>query len=159
MSLYEWLLLFHVAAAFAIVAAEVMFWSLTLASWRLQRPSAILALEPLVRPATALVIAGTLLTLVLGIALAIERDEYQPWDGWIIASIVLWAIASETGRRGGEKAQRGVAMLRRFVEEGRDEPSPEVRAAVPDRTGVLLDVISTVSVLVILVLMIFKPGV
>lgn len=48
-----------------------------------------------------LVIAGTLGTLVFGIWLAIERDEYQVWDGWILAALVLWAIAAETGRRGG----------------------------------------------------------
>ncbi|MBA3433006.1 MAG: hypothetical protein H0U08_02815, partial [Actinobacteria bacterium] len=35
-------------------------------------------------------------TIVLGIWLAISRDEYQVWDGWVIAAIVLWVLAAET---------------------------------------------------------------
>src|SRR5215207_348165 len=42
---------------------------------------------------------GGLGTLILGIWLALYVDGYEIWDGWIIAAIVLWAIATELGRR------------------------------------------------------------
>ena len=42
---------------------------------------------------------GGLGTLVFGIWLAIYVDGYEVWDGWIITAIVLWAIATELGRR------------------------------------------------------------
>ena len=34
--------------------------------------------------------------------LAIDIDGYELWDGWILAAIVLWAIATELGRRARE---------------------------------------------------------
>ena len=37
--------------------------------------------------------------LLLGIWLALEVDSYELWDGWIIAAIVLWLIASAAGGR------------------------------------------------------------
>jgi hypothetical protein len=37
---------------------------------------------------------GGLATLVLGIWLAIYVDGYEVWDGWIIAAIVLWLVAT-----------------------------------------------------------------
>jgi hypothetical protein len=40
------------------------------------------------------------MTLGFGIWLAISLDAYHPWDGWIIAAIVLWAVAGGTGARG-----------------------------------------------------------
>ena len=42
---------------------------------------------------------GGLGTLVLGIWLALYVDGYEIWDGWIITAIVLFAIATELGRR------------------------------------------------------------
>src|SRR5687768_7434080 len=42
---------------------------------------------------------GGLGTIVFGVWLAIYVDGYEVWDGWIIGAIVLWAIATELGRR------------------------------------------------------------
>src|SRR3712207_5467675 len=44
---------------------------------------------------------GGIGTLVFGLWLAI--DEYDIFDGWIIAALVLWAIATELGRRAREQ--------------------------------------------------------
>ncbi|MBA3384582.1 MAG: hypothetical protein H0T20_08015 [Actinobacteria bacterium] len=106
-----------------------------------------------------LVIVGTLSTLVFGIWLAIERDEYKVWDGWIIAALVLWAIAAETGRRGGVPYMEARKLAERLAAEGRaEEPSPELRAKLKDRNGMILNGLSSLAVLLLLIDMIYKPG-
>ena len=42
----------------------------------------------------------TQLAAILDHAADVEAlDAYHVWDGWVIVALVLWAIASETGRR------------------------------------------------------------
>ena len=76
--------------------------------------------------------------LVFGIWLAIDIDGYELWDGWILASLVIWALAGWAGDRAG----------RAFAEDpvgGR-------------RRGIRFQALNSVGILVILVLMIWKPG-
>jgi hypothetical protein len=128
-SLYEWLLLLHVAAAFLLVAGLAAYGVLVLGGGG---DAARRALAP---PALALWNAGGLGVLVLGIWLALEVDGYELWDGWILAAIVLWLVASGAGGR-----------LSRGVREG-----------TPDRAELLLAVMAGASFL-LLVDMVFKPG-
>lgn len=58
----DWLLFFHVAAAFALVSAIVVFSVVSIAGWRADRPSTAVSLFRLSKVATPLVIAGSLLT-------------------------------------------------------------------------------------------------
>jgi hypothetical protein len=78
-------------------------------------------------------IAGT---LVFGIWLSISLDGYEPWDGWVIAAIVLWLIAAGTGGRAGT-----VSRERGGVQQ-----------------ALVLHAVSSLAVLLILIDMIWKPG-
>ncbi len=158
MDWYDFLLLVHVLGAFAMVGATVMFVAMVIAGWRSDRISTHSALARLVKPATAIVIFGSVVTLVFGIWLAIYVDGYELWDFWILAAIVLWAISTETGRRGGKYHEQEGPVLRGLAESGQEVLTPEARAVVPNRTGLLLDTVSTAALALILVLMIFKPG-
>ncbi len=158
MSWYDALLFVHVLGAFALLGGMAWFWALTIGAWKASRAGTVLTLGRLVPPATAVVVFGTVVTVVLGIWLAIYHDDYEVWDGWILASIALWAVGAETGRRGGRYHERDIPPLVELVETGSDEITPELRATLPNRTALLLDAASSVSVLAILVLMIFKPG-
>ena len=40
--------------------------------------------------------------LLAGIVLAIDHDDFQLWDGWVIAAIVLWALIGWAGDRSGK---------------------------------------------------------
>lgn len=92
MSLYEWLLFGHLLAAFALVAGVGAYGVIVFSgSGAAQR-----ALTP---PAIALWNAGGLGVLVFGIALALDVDGYEVWDGWILLAIVLWVVASAAGGR------------------------------------------------------------
>ena len=127
MSLYETLLFLHVLAAFLLLSGLAAFGVLVLGG-EVARP----VLRP---PATALWNVGGLGVLVFGVWLALNVDGYELWDGWIIAAIVLWMIASGAGGR-----------LERGIREGR-----------PERAQVLLAVMA-LATLALLVDMIFKPG-
>jgi uncharacterized membrane protein len=159
LSLYDWLLFLHILTAFALVAALVVFWTIGIAARNVDRPAESLRYFRVAQPANVLVIVGTLGTLVFGIWLAIEREEYQVWDGWIIAALVLWAIATETGRRGGLPYIEAKKLAERLAAEGRaEESSPELHAKLKDRSGMMLNGLSTLAVLLLLIDMIYKPG-
>jgi len=115
-SLYEWLLFLHVAAAFLLVAGIGAYAAVVLAG---DDGAVLSALAP---AAPVLWNAGGFGTLVLGVWLTIELDAYQPWDGWIIAALVLWVVASAAAgplsrglRHGAGRLPRGQARLRLAV--------------------------------------------
>ena len=133
MSLYEWLLFLHVLAAFMLVAGAVAYGVIVLGDAR------GVARRALAVPAMALWNAGGLGVLALGIALVIDVDAYDVLDGWIIAAIVLWFVASAAG-----------GLLSRAVRE-------EGAALDAGRARALFAVMALASAL-LLVDMIFKPG-
>jgi hypothetical protein len=137
---YEWLLFLHVLSAFLLVGALTYFWALVLAT----RPGRTMFSGPtsfaLARPASIAVIAGVAGTLIFGVWLAIYLDEYQVWDGWILGSLVLWAIGAGAGERSGRALT----------------PVGDVYPAW--RRGVILHAVASVAAALILGLMIWKPG-
>ena len=158
MTFDSWLLALHLLFAAALVGAVTIFWILVLAVRNADRPSQVLALAPLMRIGGISVIAGSLGSVVFGVWLAITLDAYHPWDGWVIAAIVLWAIASETGRRTDPEYGRAFTRARELVAAGQTGPSAELAALCRPRTGILLHLISSAAVLLILLDMIWKPG-
>jgi hypothetical protein len=159
MSLYDWLLFLHVLTAFALVAALVVFWIIGIVARGVDRPAESLSYFRVARPTSFLIGVGIAGTLVLGILLAIERDEYQVWDRWVLGAIVLWALATETGRRGGVAYAEAQKLAEELSAAGRgEEPSAELTAKLQDRNSIILNAVSSLLVLVILVDMIYKPG-
>ncbi|HTE61481.1 MAG TPA: hypothetical protein VK631_14110 [Solirubrobacteraceae bacterium] len=134
MSLYEWLLFLHILAAFLLVSGLVAYGVLLLGGGG---DAASRALGP---PALALWNVGGLGVLVFGVWLALEVDGYELWDGWIIAAVVLWLVASAAGGRLGAGVREGESVQR------------------IDSARVLLLVMSLATVALLLD-MIFKPGV
>lgn len=159
MQFYDWLLFLHVASAFALVSALVVFWSIAIAAANVDRPVDSLRYFRIARPANILVIIGTIGTLVFGIWLAIDAEAYQVWDGWLLAALVLWAIAAGTGQRGGQTYAEAQKLAQRLAGEGRaDEPSAELRTLLQDRRAMWLNIISSLGVVLLLIDMIYKPG-
>jgi uncharacterized membrane protein len=136
----DWLLALHLLAAFALIGALVLFSAVLVAGFG----------GPLVG-------AGAGLVLLFGIALAIDLDQYQVWDAWILASIVLWMIGGATGSRVGTH-YAGAQELAQRLESAGDEPSSELAAALSNRQVATLHAITVAAFTLILVLMVFKPG-
>jgi uncharacterized membrane protein len=158
-SFTDWLLFLHIASAFALVAALVTFWSVAIAARNVDRPVDSLRYFRISKPANILITLGTLGTLIFGIWLAIDFDAYKVWDGWILIALVLWFIAAGTGQRGGMTYQRAAQLAGRLDAENRgSEPSAELKALLQNRQAMWLTIISSVTVLLILIDMIYKPG-
>jgi uncharacterized membrane protein len=153
----DWLLALHLLAAFALVAALVLFTAVMVADWGEASPQRAAAYFHVARIGGPLIAAGTALTLILGIWLAIDLKAYQPWDGWIIAAIVLWAIAGYTGSKVGAHYTKAQETVEQLAAAG-DQPNAELAATLSDRRIRTLHAITIVAVVAILVLMIFKPG-
>ena len=159
MGWFDWLLFLHVASAFALVAALVVYWVIAVAGRNVDRAADSLRFFRIARPANVLVIVGTVGTLIFGIWLAIYVDGYELWDGWILAALVLWVIAVVTGQRGGVAYAQAQKLAEQWAGEGRgDEPSPELQALLQDRRAMWLNIISSLAVVVLIVDMIYKPG-
>jgi uncharacterized membrane protein len=153
----DWLLALHLLAAFALVAALVLFTVVMVANWGGDRPQPASAYFRLARVGGPLIGAGAGLVLLLGIALAIDLDDYHPWDPWILASIVLWAIGGYSGSRVGAHYTQAQKLVDRLAAEG-NEPSAELKAELSNTQIRTLHVITLVAFAGVLVLMIFKPG-
>lgn len=158
MTRYDWLLFLHVLAAFSLVAALVLVTFLAFIGRRLDRPSEIVRMFRVSRWSDVLFAVGSIGTIVLGIILAIDLDEYQLWDGWIIAALILWAVAMGIGSRVGKHYNAVRDRARALVAEGRDVPSPELNAALRSSTGLVLHFVTFALVILLLVDMIYKPG-
>ncbi|MDQ4030528.1 MAG: hypothetical protein M3168_05750 [Actinomycetota bacterium] len=138
MELYDWLLFLHVLSAFVLVGALTALWGLVFAT----RPAAPLldggGATRFGRLGGPLVGVGMGGTIIFGIWLAIDVDGYELWDGWILASLLLWIVAAWSGGRAGKEFQADPVGRR--------------------RDGMRFQSFTSLVVLVILVLMIWKPG-
>jgi uncharacterized membrane protein len=152
MGWYEWLLFLHVLGALLLLGSLVFYWGLVLEQYRAERAGRVATLAGVSRPADIAVMAGSLMSVVFGTWLAIYVDGYEVWDGWIVAAFVLWAIATETGRRSAVEFSAARDRARALAP---DAPST-FRADT--RRGLALHVITTVAVLLLLADMFWKPG-
>ena len=127
------LLFLHVLAAFLLVAAVVMFSSFVLGG-PLDRPNKLTA--------EILWGVGGVGTLVFGVWLALKLPEYEIWDGWIIAAVVLWILANGAGAR----ASRDL------------KPTSDGSAISIDRRVAFAHWMRVLWVVLLLVVMVWKPG-
>jgi uncharacterized membrane protein len=157
-SLDDWVAALHVLSAFAYVGGIVLFWILIVAVRQIDTPGETIRMEPIVKIGNAAVGVGGVGTIVLGIWLAFALDSYAIWDGWIIAAIVLWAVAGAFGQRTGVAYLRGMTKAKELEAAGQRGASAELLALNRTSNGVLLHALASASVLLILLDMIFKPG-
>jgi uncharacterized membrane protein len=150
------LLFLHLLGAFAFFAGAAVAGTLQLAAIRRDRPSEILALLRLTRVGVALVGVGSVFTLGFGIALA-EHEGYGLSPVWIQAAIGLWVASMALGGAGGRTARHARYLADRLVGEG-DSPSEELRSLVGRRGPLWASYLSSVLLLAILALMVWKPS-
>jgi hypothetical protein len=123
---YHTLLFFHLIAAFLLAVTVVSYTAVALGATTGGRTMFV---------ADRCWDVGGLGTLVLGIWLALDLDQYEIWDGWILGAIALWFVATGLG----QSTQRRLAA----------DPGADIAA---------MHWLRTLAVLGLLVLMIWKPG-
>jgi hypothetical protein len=153
-SFYDWMLAFHLLSAFAIASALVLYTVLVVSGRResatLENARLLFRVAPV---ATPLIAAGSGLAFVFGVILAIDSDEFEIWNGWIIVGIVLWAILGAVGQRTGAY----YTDVQKLAEREGDASEQEVLARLRAPTGAYLH-LATLGVFVLILLdMLFKP--
>jgi uncharacterized membrane protein len=157
MSLYQWLLFFHVTGVFFLIGGIVVAGILNLAAIvKDRRPSEVAALYTLIRFAVPLIGAGLLLTLVIGRWL-VHNVGYGYGQTWIVAAIGLWVGGSALGNIDGKYQRQTGELAQRLAAEG-DAPSPELRARLLNPLAIVISYASGLTAFAILGLMIWKPG-
>jgi hypothetical protein len=154
----DWILALHVLSAFAFVAGIVLFWVLIVAVRKTDTPDGTTRLEPFVKVGNAVVGIGAGGTLILGIWLAFSVGGYDIWDGWIIAALVLWALAAALGQRTGAAYMQGMTKAQELERAGQTGPNAELLELNRTSNGLYLHAASTLVVLLLLIVMIWKPG-
>jgi uncharacterized membrane protein len=154
---YHWLLLFHMAGAFMVVGGATLAGIFNIAALRRERPSEIAVLFRLTRIAVVSVLAGMTIALVFGLWLVADLDFIKWSDAWVITALILWVVANALGGNGGKRDKETREFAEQLAAQG-DQPSAELRARLRDPLSLALSWGSGVVVLVILVLMIWKPG-
>jgi hypothetical protein len=123
---YDTLLFLHLIAAFLLAVTVVMYSAVALGAATTGRAMFV---------ADRCWDVGGLGTIVLGVWLVLNLDQYDITDGWIIGAIVLWFVATGLG----QTVQR--------------------RLAAGETTAIAtLHWLRTLTVLGLLVLMVWKPG-
>ena len=154
MDFYDWTLAIHLLAAFAVAAALVLYSVLVFSGRRLTSLAQARTLFRVAPVATPLIMAGSVLVLVLGIVLAIDHEDYEVWNGWIVAAIVLWALLGAVGQRSGKY----YTEVQKLAESGDATVEAEVLARLRAPTGARLHWASVGLFLLLVLDMIFKPG-
>jgi hypothetical protein len=154
----DWMLVLHVLSAFSLVAGIIFFWVLIVAVRQTDTPEGTIRLGPLSRIAGGAVGVGAGGTILLGMWLAFSVGGYDIWDGWIVAALVLWVIATGLGQRAGEAYVEGVKKAQELQTAGQTGPNAELLALNRTSRGVVLQSLTSIVVLLILIDMIWKPG-
>jgi hypothetical protein len=157
-SLDQWILALHVLSAFALVAALVLFWVMIVAVRGTDTPEGTIRMAPVAKVGNVAAGIGGMGTIVFGVWLAFSVGGYDIWDGWIIAAIVLWFVATGVGGRTAKEYMAGMKKAEELQAAGQTGPSTELLAINRTQRGVVLHAVGSLVTLLILVDMIWKPG-
>jgi uncharacterized membrane protein len=121
-------------------------------------PAETLRLGPFAKVGNATVGLGMGGTILFGVWLAFSVGGYDIWDGWILAALVLWVVGAALGQRTGAAFMQGPVKAQELASAGQSGPNAELLALNRTSTGLLLHTLTSLVVLVIIILMVWKPG-
>jgi len=154
-SQYEAALFLHVLGAVLFFAGMAVAGAGHSSACRRERPSEVALLLGLTRIGVALVAVGTVLVLAFGLWL-VGLTGYGYGDGWISAALALFFLSTVLGAVGGRRPKQARLLATRLAGED-DEPDPELRRLLLDRTALVSNYGAALAALAILALMVWKP--
>lgn len=152
---YNVALVLHLLGAFSFVAGVLLAGAAFEVARRRERASEVALLLGLTRIGVLLVALGTLLLAAFGLWL-VHLGHWGYGSGWVDASIGLFVAALALGGLGGQRPK----LARRLAAElaGRGAPvNDELRGLLDDRASLAANYGSLALILIIVVLMVFKP--
>jgi len=154
----DWIFSLHLLMAATLVGSLVMSWIVVVAMRSAGTPGSTLSLHRVAMVGTVATWVGLVGAISFGIWLAILRDAFHVWDGWVIAAIVLWVIATVTLRRSFVEYDKPVRKARELTSAGQTQESAELVALNKTSTGLLLRALASAAIVLIVVDMLWKPG-
>lgn len=158
MTFEDWIFALHVTMAALLVGSLVMSWIVVVSLLTTDTPAATLSLHRVKLVATGATIIGLLGTIILGIWTAIERIDFQPWDGWVIAAYVLWGIATILLALSFAEYEKPAHKAKTLIASSETGPSAELVALNRTPRGLLLRAVASLAIVLIVIDMIWKPG-
>ena len=158
MSFEDWVFALHLLMAATLVGSLVMSWIVVIASLSAHTPGATLSLHRVGMVGTATTVVGLVGVIGFGIWLTILRDAFQVWDGWVIAAIALWLVATIALLRSFVEYTKPVERAKALAASGQSGSDPELTALNRTATGLLLRALASVAIVLIVIDMIWKPG-
>jgi uncharacterized membrane protein len=154
--LSQWLLALHVTGAFLLLGGGVLAAAFNVSAQRSERPSEIALFLGLTRIAVVAIAVGALLTIVIGLWLVSDQG-FSLTQAWLALSLLLWIAAVWAGQVGG-KRDRETRLLAERLSTETNLATPELRARLRDPRTLSLSYGSGLALVVVLALMIWKPG-
>lgn len=146
---------FHLLGALMLVSGTVLAGVAFETARRRERPEEIVLLLGLTRVGVLLVAVGGVLVGIFGLWL-VHLGHFGHGSGWVDGAIVLYLVALALGGLGGQRPKQARQLATRLAAV--DKPmTGELRALLDDRLSRAENYGSLLILLVILVLMVFKP--
>jgi hypothetical protein len=158
MTFEDWIFALHLLMAATLVGSLVMSWIVVVALLSAHTPNETLGLNRVALVGTAATVVGLVGAIAFGIWLAILRDDFQLWDGWVIAAILLWCVAAAALLRSYAEYSKPAAKAKALLGAGRPEPNSELTALNRTTTGLALRALASAAIVLIVIDMIWKPG-
>lgn len=154
-SSYTVALFCHIVGVLLFVSAIVLAGAAFEIARRRDDPAGIAAILGLARVAVPIVGLGAAMVFVFGIWL-VHLGHFAYGAGWVQAAIALFVIALALGGFGGRRPKRARLRAIRLGSEGAPMDI-ELRRLLDDPLSRAANYASTVAIVVILGLMVFKP--
>lgn len=158
MTFEDWIFAIHLLFAATLVGSLVMSWIVVVSGLTADTPERTLNLHRVGLVATWATVVGLVGVIIVGLWLAILRVDFHPWDGWVIAAIVLWAIATAALLRSFVEYAKPIEKAKALVSSGAAGASAELTALNRTSTGLLLRAVASAAIVLIVIDMIWKPG-
>jgi len=158
MSFEDWIFAIHLLSAATLVGALVMSWILTIALRSVETAGTTLSFNRVAMVGATAIGVGLSGAIGFGIWLAILRDAFHVWDGWVIVAIILWCIATAAIARAVAEYRKPAEKARELIASGQTGPSDELAALNRSSTGLLLRALASVAIVLIVIDMVYKPG-
>jgi uncharacterized membrane protein len=146
----------HLLGAFSLVAGVAVASVAFEAARRRDSAAEIALLLGLTRIGVLLVGLGTLLVLVFGLWL-VHLGHWGYTAGWVDGALGLLVVVAVLGTIGGQRPKRARRLATRLAAE-HAPATAELRALLHDRATLVINYTSAVLLVVIVFLMVFKPG-
>ena len=158
MSFEDWIFAIHLLSAATLVGALVMSWILTIALRSVDTAGTTLSFNRVAMVGATAIGIGLVGAIGFGIWLAILLDAFRVWDGWVIAAIILWVIATAAIMRAFAEYRKPAERARALLASGQAGPDAELAALNRTTTALLTRALASAAIVLIVIDMVYKPG-